>query len=246
MIPNLNFGAMAAHDTEIKIRAINRRLESYGKHMYHPVFLEDQSETRHLNQYDEIVTRLQSIVEKVPTPVRTLPNGKLSGINIMGHKGNYIQISRSKEVISALTPYINELQTILDQTPTWQDLMKSASQQAGRKLNRKEALKELEQESDIARLSVFKLFLAESEGVFEDTELTELLKPFRSVSKGGTRPANLDKVAQSDIDALETYLYDYRQDLKNNALAGRVITPYMPSSDVDIDDYSRSKGRTKK
>lgn len=231
--PNINFLQMynPTHDTELLIRGLNRRLESYGKRMYHPEYLKD-NETIHLSQYTELETKVYSILKRIPTPVK-----------LTGMKGDYIQISRSKEVIKLLKPYMNDLKTLLNATPTWQDLIKNASFQAGRKLTRKEAIKEIENESDIRKLSDFQEFLADSEKVWDtDPQLTKLLEPFRGPRKGGTRQPGVP-VAQSDVDALKNYLYQYRQDVVTGILGNRVIDD-VP--DDKADQYVRQGSRKRR
>lgn len=242
------------HDTELIVRGLNRRLESYGKRMYHPDYIKDNTQI-HLTQYTKLESRLYAILNKIPTPVRiTGPKGneKPTPVKLTGLKGKdagaYIQISRSKESLDALRPYMNELRQLLDKTPTWQEALDNASAQAGRKLPRKEAIKEIERESTIEKLSDYQEFLADSENVWDtDPQLTELLKPFRGAKKGGTRQPGVP-VAQSDIEALINYLYNYRQDIIDDAMKN--VKPIEPIDDIyasgPVDFGKNRKGFKKK
>lgn len=185
------------HNAELVIRGLNRRLESWGKVLYTPAYYKDRNMTTHLEQYNELVNKLYTVFH-----ANYISPGS---DNIIGRKGEFIQISRGKDSIDALLPIIDELQKILDTTQTWQEAKDEASKQAGRKLTRKEALSAIKVTSTIMRMGSIKQFLGESEkvGSFDQT-LEDLLKPFRSPSKGGTRRG--PNVAQSDFDALASYL----------------------------------------
>lgn len=194
------------HNTELLVRAINRRLESYGKVMYKPEY--SNSEV-HLEQYNELENKvygfLRSRFMTFYTDTDGMTKSKLRD-NISLRKGTYIQISRSKEFLEDLIPYQNEMKQIIDLTPTWQQLQEQAEQEAGKKLTRKEKVEMIKKMSTIKKVLSMTTFLGESDNVDEsDTVLTQLLMPFRSRAKGGTREKG-QKVSQSDWDALFNYL----------------------------------------
>lgn len=195
------------HNTELLVRAINRRLESYGKVMYRPVY--SKNEEVHLEQYNELENRVYSFLRSrfmtFYTDTDGLTKTKLRD-NITGRKGTYIQISRSKEFIEDLIPYQNEMRQIIALTPTWQQLQEQAEQEAGKKLTRKEKVEMIKRMSTVKKILSMTSFLGESESVDEsDIVLTQLLMPFRSRAKGGTRDKG-QKVSQADWDALFNYL----------------------------------------
>ena len=195
------------HNTELLVRAINRRLESYGKVMYRPEY--SKNADVHLEQYNELENRvygfLRSRFMTFYTDTDGLTKTKLRD-NITGRKGTYIQISRSKEFLEDLIPYQNEMRQILALTPTWQQLQEQAEQEAGKKLTRKEKVEMIKRMSTVKKILSMTSFLGESESVDEsDVVLTQLLMPFRSMSKGGTRDKG-QKVSQADWDALFDYL----------------------------------------
>lgn len=196
------------HNTELLVRAINRRLESYGKVMYRPVYSKKNEEV-HLEQYNELENRVYNFLRSrfmtFYTDTDGLTKTKLRD-NITGRKGTYIQISRSKEFIEDLIPYQNEMRQIIALTPTWQQLQEQAEQEAGKKLTRKEKVEMIKRMSTVKKILSMTSFLGESESVDEsDIVLTQLLMPFRSRAKGGTRDKG-QKVSQSDWDALFNYL----------------------------------------
>lgn len=195
------------HNTELLVRAINRRLESYGKVMYRPGY--SKNEDVHLEQYNELENRvygfLRSRFMTFYTDTDGLTKTKLRD-NITGRKGTYIQISRSKEFLEDLIPYQNEMRQILALTPTWQQLQEQAEQETGKKLTRKEKVEMIKRMSTVKKILSMTSFLGESESVDEtDVVLTQLLMPFRSRAKGGTRKKD-QNVSQSDWDALFDYL----------------------------------------
>ena len=194
------------HNTELLVRAINRRLESYGKVMYRPEY---SNSDVHLEQYTELENRVYGFLMKRFMTFYTDENGytrsKLRD-NITGRKGTYIQISRSREFLEDLIPYQNELRQIVALTPTWQQLQEQAEQEAGKKLTRKEKVEMIKRMSTIKKVMSMTTFLGESDSVDEtDVVLAQLLMPFRSKSKGGTREKG-QKVSQADWDALFDYL----------------------------------------
>ena len=194
------------HNTELLIRALNRRLESYGKIMYTPEY---SQETTHIEQYNALEKKIYAMFARNGYLTSTFSNGQLStsvSDNMVGQKGNYIQISRSKAVLEELITLQSEMKAIVDTTPTWQELQQTAERETGRKLTRKEKNEMILRLSTIKKIESMVEFLGESENAdVTDSKLQDLLKPFRSASKGGTRQKG-QKVAQSDWDALVDYL----------------------------------------
>lgn len=194
------------HNTELLIRALNRRLESYGKVMYTPEY---SQESTHLEQYNDLEKKIYAMFARNGYLTSTFFNGQLSNTvsdNMVGRKGNYIQISRSKAVLEELITLQSEMQAIVNSTPTWQELQQTAEREAGRKLTRKEKNEMIMRMSTIKKIESMVEFLGESENAdVADSKLQDLLKPFRGSSKGGTRPKG-QKVAQSDWEALVDYL----------------------------------------
>lgn len=194
------------HNTELLIRAINRRLESYGKVMYTPEYSQEKS---HLEQYNDLEKKIYAMFARNGYLTSTFSNGQLStsvSNHMVGRKGNYIQISRSKAVIEELITLQSEMQAIVNSTLTWQELQQTAEREAGKKLSRKEKNEMILRLSTIKKIESMIEFLGESENAdVTDSKLQDLLKPFRGVSKGGTRQKG-QKVAQSDWDALVDYL----------------------------------------
>lgn len=215
----MTFKEQQLHETELLIRAVNRRLESYGKRMYVPDYHKANSEPIHIEQYKELENRVYSLlrssdfVEYVNTN-----NGLRSQIKTgtVGQKGNYIQLSRSKENLELFINHKQDLQKIIDLTPTWGDLLKQTELEAGYKLTRNEKLEMIYRMSTIKRLGNLEEFLGESGDVeIKDNKLHELLKPFRRPKKGGTRLKG-QTVSQSDWDALMQYLQSYYFDTNNS------------------------------
>lgn len=194
------------HNTELLIRAINRRLESYGKVMYTPEY---SQEATHLEHYNDLEKKIYAMFARNGYLTSTFSNGQLStsvSDNMVGQKGNYIQISRSKAVIEELITLQSEMKAIVDATPTWQELQQTAEREAGRKLSRKEKNEMILRLSTIKKIESMVEFLGESENAdVTDSKLQDLLKPFRGSAKGGTRQRG-QRVAQSDWDALVDYL----------------------------------------
>lgn len=192
------------HNTELLIRALNRRLESYGKVMYTPEYSQDIT---HLEQYNDLEKKIYAMFAR--NGYLTFSNGQFGNsvsADMIGRKGDYIQISRSKAVIEELITLQTEMQAIVNSTPTWQELQQTAERESGRKLTRKEKNEMIKRLSTIKKIESLVEFLGESEKVdVTDSKLQDLLKPFRGASKGGTRPKG-QKVAQSDWEALVDYL----------------------------------------
>lgn len=190
---------MLSHDVELTIRGINRRLESYGKIMYQPAYIKEGNV--HLTKYDEILTELRSIVMRVR-----------DNKNILGAKGNYVQISRSKKTIDDLKPYLDELKDLYNRIPSFQETKERIQQENGRKMKRTEILDVLKRESDIENLSDYITILGMSDQIGYDSELAELIKPFRGEAKGGTRKKG-EPVPQEAVNALIEYLRTQRMDI---------------------------------
>ena len=192
------------HNTELLVRALNRRLESYGKIMYTPEY---SQETTHLEQYNDLEKKIYSMFAR--NGYLTFSNGQFGtsvSSEMIGRKGDYIQISRSKAVLEELITLQSEMQSIVNSTPTWQELQHVAEREAGTKLTRKEKVEMIKRLSTIKKIESMVEYLGESENAdVADSKLQDLLKPFRGASKGGTRQ-NGQKVAQTDCDALVNYL----------------------------------------
>lgn len=194
------------HNTELLIRALNRRLETYGKIMYTPEY---SHETTHLEQYNDLEKKIYAMFARNGYLNSTFSKGKFSHTvsnHMIGRKGNYIQITRSKAVLEELITLQSEMQAIVNSTPTWQELQEEAERESGRKLTRKEKYEVIKRISTIKKIEALVEFLGESNPEdCTDSKLQELLKPFRGVSKGGTRQKG-QIVAQTDWDALVDYL----------------------------------------
>lgn len=189
------------HETELTIRAINRRLESYGKIEYTPAFSRE-GEKSHLEQYNVLESKVYSLFS---TLAFRDEDGNYRR-DIVGRKGNYIQISRSKDTLRELYPYLESLKQIVEQTPTWQETLKQAELEEGRKLTRKEKIEAVKKMSTIRKIENLQEFLGDSENVDpNDHILQDLLRPFRGARKGGTRQKG-EKVSQADFDALVDYV----------------------------------------
>lgn len=192
------------HNTELLIRALNRRLESYGKIMYTPEY---SQKITHLEQYNDLEKKIYAMFAR--NGYLTFSNGQFgisASDNMIGRKGDYIQISRSKAVLEELITLQSEMQAIVNSTPTWQELQQVAEREAGTKLTRKEKVEMIKRLSNIKKIESMVEFLGESENAdVADSKLQDLLKPFRGVSKGGTRQRG-QRVAQSDWNTLVDYL----------------------------------------
>lgn len=194
------------HKTELLVRTLNRRLESYGKVMYTPDF---SSDITHLEQYNVLEKKIYAMLASGGFITTSYSNGNLNTNirdHIVGAKGTYIQISRSKDNLESLISLQSEMQTIINATPTWQELQQIAELESGKKLKRKEKLEMIKRMSTIMKIETMVEFLGESENVdINDSKLFELLKPFRNIKKGGTRQRG-QRVSQADWDALVEYL----------------------------------------
>ena len=194
------------HKTELLVRALNRRLESYGKVMYTPEYSTDIT---HLEQYNVLEKKIYAMLATNGFITTSYANGNVNTNirdNIVGAKGTYIQISRSKDNLESLISLQSEMQTIINATPTWQELQQIAELETGKKLKRKEKLEMIKRMSTIMKIESMVEFLGESENVdVNDSKLFELLKPFRNYKKGGTRQKR-QRVSQADWDMLVEYL----------------------------------------
>lgn len=234
------------HNTELLIRALNRRLESYGKIMYTPEF---SQETTHIEQYNDLEKKIYAMFARNGYLTSTFSNGQLStsvSNNMVGQKGNYIQISRSKAVLEELITLQSEMKAIVDTTPTWQELQQTAERETGRKLTRKEKNEMILRLSTIKKIESMVEFLGESENVdATDSKLQDLLKPFRGTSKGGTRQKG-QKASQSDWDSLVAYLKQKYLGI-NSAVSGAVAQAVQPpqfddkfTNELGLLDFSKS------
>lgn len=205
----MTFKEQQLHETELLIRSVNRRLESYGKRMYVPDYHKSNSCSVHIEQYKELENRVYSLLKSSDFVEYVNTNNRLSSqikTGIVGSKGNYIQLSRSKENLELFITHKQDLQRIIDLTPTWQELLNQTELEAGHKLKRKEKLEMIYRMSTIKRVTNLEQFLGESDNVeVKDSKLSELLRPFRGAKKGGVRLKG-QTVSQSDWDALMQYL----------------------------------------
>lgn len=212
------------HNTELLIRAINRRLEKYGQVMYTPEYLQS-NKLQHTEQYKELENKVFYMLRTSGLyEFEKKPNGY--GFNykvregVVGKKGTYIQISRSKDVIESLVGFQQNLKKVVDTTPTWQELLDSTEYEVGHKLSRKEKIEVIKRISTIKSLSNLEEVLGQSGDLdVSDNKLQELLKPFRGVNKGGTRLKG-QKVSSNDWSALMNYLkikYGGANTLVNNS-----------------------------
>lgn len=212
---------MLSHDVELTIRGINRRLESYGKIIYTPAYAKKGGV--HLSQYNEIMTELRSILIRVR-----------GNENILGKKGDYVLISRSKETIEKLKPHLQELKDLYNKIPSFQKTKERIQRENGRKMKRSEILDYMKRESDVETLSDYITILGLSDQIEFDSELNELIKPFRGIEKGGTRKKG-EPVPQEAVDALIDYIVTHRTDILFKTGL------YRNMKEVEI-DYSRGYG----
>lgn len=226
------------HNTELLIRALNRRLESYGKIMYTPEY---SQELTHLEQYNDLEKKIYAMFSR--NRYLTFSNGQFGksvSDNMIGRKGDYIQISRSKAVIEDLITLQSEMQVIVDTTPTWQELQQTAERDAGRKLTRKEKNEMILRLSTIKKIESLVEFLGESEQAdVTDSKLQDLLKPFRGASKGGTRQKG-QKTAQADWDALIDYLKEKYLGI-SSPVRGTIAQEAQPQQQFD-DKFTNEQG----
>lgn len=186
------------HDTELAIRTINRRLESYGKHSFVPP-VSKTGNKMHTYQYEDILNKIAHVVMRADRNLKS---------PVLGTKGEYVQISRSKDVINELSKQYSVLKKIAEQIPTFKDELDKARGVGGnnKPLSRKEGIKEMQLETFAKKFKTIEYFLDNSDPVeWEkiDPQIIELLKPFRSPQKGGTRSG---LVSPSDFKALQDYL----------------------------------------
>lgn len=159
------------HPIELIVRGINRRFESYGKIKVKSML--DLDDTLHLSEYTTLHNKLYKL------------NRKYRNLNLHEYirvKGDYIQISRSKESLKVFNIISTELNEILKDTPTYQDAINKIKKEENVKTNKvaKEILIENTQVTNALNDSAFldELYEASNE---------EVLNVFRGVEKGGLR-----------------------------------------------------------